>query len=121
MAVEFIGTALLLATVVGSRLVGERLSGGLVGITYLVNTVATASVMVSLLLAFGPLSGAHFNPALTFGAMLHERLRVREACAYVAAQLAGGFRGRWGDRLDVRHARLLLAQPIESHAHGDHR
>jgi glycerol uptake facilitator-like aquaporin len=62
---EAIGTALLLAAVVGSGIMGDRLAGGNVAIALLANTVATAGTLVALILTFGPISGAHFNPAVT--------------------------------------------------------
>ena len=62
---EAAGTALLLATVIGSGIMGERLAGGNVAITLLANTLATGAALVALILTFGPISGAHFNPAVT--------------------------------------------------------
>ena len=62
---EAIGTAFLLAAVVGSGIIGDRLSGGNVAIALLANTIATGAALVALILAFGPISGAHFNPAVT--------------------------------------------------------
>ncbi|HEY4910239.1 MAG TPA: aquaporin, partial [Methylomirabilota bacterium] len=64
-AAEAVGTALLLATVIGSGIMGTRLAGGQVALTLLANTIATGAVLVALILAFGPISGAHFNPAVT--------------------------------------------------------
>ena len=62
---EFVGTALLLAAVVGSGIMGERLAGGNVAVTLLANTLATGAALLALILTFGPVSGAHFNPAVT--------------------------------------------------------
>ena len=90
---EVLGTALLLAVVVGSGIMGERLAGGNVAIALLANTVATGAGLVALILSFGPISGAHFNPAVTLVESLAGALAPRTAVAYVLAQLAGGFAG----------------------------
>jgi glycerol uptake facilitator-like aquaporin len=90
---EFIGTALLLAAIVGSGIMGERLFGSNVGLALLVNTVATGAALVALILAFGPSSGAHFNPAVTLAeACLGERA-WSEAAPYIGAQISGAFLG----------------------------
>lgn len=93
LAAEALGTALLLAVVVGSGIMGERLAGGNVAIALLANTVATGAGLVALILSFGPISGAHFNPAVTLVESLAGALAPRTALAYVGAQLAGGFAG----------------------------
>ena len=67
-AAEAVGTAMLLATVVGSGIMGERLSGGNVAVALLANAIATGAMLVALILTFGPISGAHFNPAVTLAA-----------------------------------------------------
>jgi glycerol uptake facilitator-like aquaporin len=90
---EALGTALLLAVVVGSGIMGERLAGGNVALALLANTVATGAGLVALILSFGPISGAHFNPAVTLAESLSGALAPRTALAYVGAQLAGGFAG----------------------------
>jgi glycerol uptake facilitator-like aquaporin len=90
---EMIGTALLLATVVGSGIMGERLAGGNVAIALLANTVATGAGLVALILTFGPISGAHFNPAVTLADASQGGIAWRDACAYVVAQIAGAFGG----------------------------
>jgi glycerol uptake facilitator-like aquaporin len=90
---ECIGTALLLAAVVGSGIMGERLSGGNVAIALLANSIATGGALVALILAFGPVSGAHFNPAVTLADAALRGLRWREVPAYVLAQIAGAFAG----------------------------
>src|SRR6266481_5771877 len=90
---EGLGTCFLLATVVGSGVMGERLSGGNVAIALLANTVATGAVLVALILAFGPISGAHFNPAVTLADASQGGLPWREVPAYLAAQLAGAMLG----------------------------
>jgi glycerol uptake facilitator-like aquaporin len=90
---EGLGTAFLLATVIGSGIMGERLCGGNVAIALLANTVATGAALVGLVLAFGPISGAHFNPAVTLADATQRGLPWREVPAYVAAQVAGAFAG----------------------------
>ena len=90
---ELLGTALLLATVVGSGIMGERLAGGNVAIALLANTLATGAGLVALILTFGPLSGAHFNPAVTLCAAWEGDLPWRDVPGYVAAQLAGALLG----------------------------
>ncbi len=90
---EAIGTALLLATVVGSGIMGERLCGGNVAIALLANTLATGAALVALILTFGPISGAHFNPAVTLVDAWQGGLAWREVPAYLAAQVIGAFAG----------------------------
>ncbi|HYO63474.1 MAG TPA: MIP/aquaporin family protein [Pyrinomonadaceae bacterium] len=90
---EGVGTALLLSVVVGSGIAGERLAGGNVALALLANTVATGAGLVALILTFGPVSGAHFNPAVTLADAALGGLTRREACAYVASQVAGAFAG----------------------------
>jgi glycerol uptake facilitator-like aquaporin len=90
---EALGTALLLSAVVGSGIMGERLSGGDVAIALLANTVATGAALVALILTLGPVSGAHLNPAVTLAEALHGGLSWREAAMYIAVQLAGAFAG----------------------------
>ncbi len=90
---EGIGTAFLLATVVGSGIMAERLAGGNVAVALLANTLATGAGLVALILTFGPLSGAHFNPAVTLADASQGGLPWREVPAYLVAQLAGAFAG----------------------------
>ena len=90
---ELVGTALLLAIVVGSGIMGERLAGGNAGLALLANALATGGGLVALLLAFGPISGAHLNPAVTLCEAALGGLRWREVPSYLAAQLAGAFAG----------------------------
>lgn len=103
-AAEGIGTALLLATVVGSGIMGERLAGGNVAIALLGNTIATGAGLVALILTFGPVSGAHFNPAVTLADASQGGLPWREVPVYVAAQIAGAFAG-------VAIAHLMFEEP----------
>src|SRR5437660_6671571 len=93
LAAEAIGTALLLATVVGSGSMGEQLAGGNVAIALLANTIATGAVLVALILTFGPVSGAHFNPVVSLADASQGGLTWRQAGGYVIAQLSGALLG----------------------------
>jgi glycerol uptake facilitator-like aquaporin len=90
---EFLGTAFLVAAVVGSGIMGERLAGGNIAIALLANTIATGAALVALILTFGPISGAHLNPAVSFADALEGGLPWLEAGAYALAQCAGGLAG----------------------------
>src|ERR1700752_2826357 len=90
---EGVGTALLLAAVVGSGIMGERLSGGNVAIALLANTLATGAALVALILTFGPISGAHFNPVVTLADAAEGGLAWADVPGYVAAQILGAFAG----------------------------
>ena len=90
---ECVGTALLLAAVVGSGVMGERLSGGNAGVALLANTAATGAALVCLILAFGHVSGAHFNPAVTLADAWVGGIGWRDVPLYVGAQVAGAFVG----------------------------
>jgi glycerol uptake facilitator-like aquaporin len=90
---EFLGTAFLLAIVIGSGIMGERLAGGNVAIALLGNTLATGAGLVALILTFGPISGAHFNPAVTLGDVYFGHLHWPHAVLYIGVQIAGAFAG----------------------------
>jgi glycerol uptake facilitator-like aquaporin len=90
---EFLGTGFLVAAVVGSGIMGERLAGGNVSIALLANTIATGAALVALILAFAPISGAHFNPAVSLADALERGLSWSIAAAYIAAQCLGGIGG----------------------------
>ncbi len=90
---EAVGTALLLAAVVGSGIMGERLAGGNVAVALLANTVATGAALVALILTFGSISGAHFNPAVTLADASQGGLPWRDVPLYITAQVAGAFAG----------------------------
>src|SRR5579859_1467385 len=90
---ETAGTAFLLAAVVGSGIMGERLAGGNVAIALLANTLATGAGLVALILTFGPISGAHFNPAVTLADASQGGLAWREVPVYLVAQITGAFAG----------------------------
>jgi glycerol uptake facilitator-like aquaporin len=87
------GTALLLATVVGSGIMGERLAAGNVGLALLANSIATGAGLVALILTFAPISGAHFNPVVSLAAAVHGEFSWRDVPLYLAAQLGGAFAG----------------------------
>jgi glycerol uptake facilitator-like aquaporin len=117
---EAIGTAMLLAAVVGSGIMADRLSGGNQAIALLANTVATAAALVALILTFGPISGGHFNPAVSIADASQGGLPWRQVPGYIAAQLAGAILGVWvahvmfGERLLMLslHARSGFAQLV---------
>ena len=105
---EFVGTALLLAAVVGSGVMGARLAQGNDGIALLANAGATGAALYVLIVLFAPVSGAHFNPAVTLAVRLRGEISTRDALAYVAVQLAGAVIG-----VLLAHAMfgLVLLQP----------
>ena len=102
---EALGTAFLLAAVVGSGIMGERLAGGNIAIALLANTIATGAMLVTLILTFGPISGAHFNPAVTLADASQGGLAWREVPVYLAAQIVGAFAG-------VAAAHLMFSEPV---------
>ena len=102
---EAVGTAFLLATVVGSGIMAERLAGGNQGLALLANTVATGAALVALILTFGQISGAHFNPAVTLADASQGGISWRDVPAYVAAQVAGAFAG-------VAAANIMFGLPV---------
>jgi glycerol uptake facilitator-like aquaporin len=104
---EGVGTAFLLATVVGSGIMGERLAGGNVAIALLANTLATGAALVALILTFGPISGAQLNPAVTLAVGAEGGLPWREVSGYLAAQVLGAFLG-------VAVADLMFELPVFS-------
>jgi glycerol uptake facilitator-like aquaporin len=102
---EALGTAFLLAAVVGSGIMGARLSAGNVAIALLANTIATGAALVALILTLGPISGAHFNPAVTLADAWQGGLPWRDVPAYLCAQIGGGFAG-------VALAHLMFGEPV---------
>jgi glycerol uptake facilitator-like aquaporin len=102
---EGIGTALLLAAVVGSGVMGERLAGGNVAIALLANSISTGAALIALILTFGPLSGAHFNPLVTAISVWRGDLARRDLPVYVIAQMAGAFAG-------VVAANAMFGEPL---------
>ena len=102
---EFLGTGVLLATVVGSGIMGVALSGGNDGIALLANATATAGILYVLIAVLGPVSGAHFNPAVTLALRMRGELDTRETLAYVAVQLVAAIGG-------VLLAHAMFGQPL---------
>ena len=102
---ELIGTFFLLATVVGSGIMAETLAGGNVAIALLGNTIATGAILVVLILVFGTLSGAHFNPAVTLVFLIRKEITPRDAIAYIAVQIFAGLLG-------VIAAHVMFDQPV---------
>lgn len=109
---EAIGTAVLVAAVVGSGIMAERLAGGNAALALLCNTIATGAILVVLVTIFGPLSGAHFNPAVSLVFALRREFPWRDLAPYVAAQCAGGIAGTL-----VAHLMFGLA-PLVIGTHG---
>jgi glycerol uptake facilitator-like aquaporin len=104
---EFVGTAGLLAVVVGSGIMGEKLAGGNLAIALLANTIATGAGLAFLILSFADISGAHFNPAVTLTETLRGKLNWRETVFYLPAQIIGAFAG-------VGLANLMFDLPVYS-------
>jgi glycerol uptake facilitator-like aquaporin len=102
---EAVGTGLLLAAVVGSGIMGDRLAGGNVAIALLANTVSTGAALVALILAFGPISGAHFNPAVTVVDAWQKGVAWRNVPPLIGAQAIGAFAG-------VAAAHLMFGEPL---------
>ncbi len=95
LAAEAMGTAMLLATVVGSGIMAETLAGGNVAIALLGNTIPTGAILVVLILVFGRISGGHFNPAVTLAFALRKEIEIYTAGAYGVAQIVGAILGVW--------------------------
>jgi glycerol uptake facilitator-like aquaporin len=102
-----VGTAFLLASGMGSGIMGERLCGGNVGLALLANTIATGAGLVALILTFGPISGAHFNPLVTLADASQGGFAWREVPAYLAAQVVGAFAG-------AAIAHIMFGEPVFS-------
>ena len=105
LAAEALGTGFLLATVVGSGIMAERLAGGNIAVALLGNTIPTGAILVVLITIFGPVSGAHFNPAVTLAFLLRGQIGGRMALAYAGVQVAGGITG-------VLVAHLMFDHPL---------
>ncbi|WP_310540940.1 MIP/aquaporin family protein [Phenylobacterium sp.] len=109
---EALGTALLLAVVVGSGIMGERLSGGNDAIALLGNTLSTGAALVVLITIFGPLSGAHFNPAVTLVFAARREMTWPMAVAYILVQIMGAVLGVWAAHLMFGDAVLQASQKL---------
>jgi glycerol uptake facilitator-like aquaporin len=105
LAAEALGTALLLAIVIGSGIMGERLAGGNTAIALLGNTLSTGAGLVVLITVFGPISGAHFNPAVTLAFAVRREIGPGTALAYIAVQCGAAILGVWA-------AHAMFAEPI---------
>jgi glycerol uptake facilitator-like aquaporin len=116
LAAEAIGTAFLLAAVVGSGIMGERLAGGSVGLALLANTIATGAALVTLILTFGPVSGAHLNPAVTLSVAWRRGISWREVPGYIGAQIAGALAGTAA--ADVMFGEPAFAASIHARSGG---
>jgi glycerol uptake facilitator-like aquaporin len=106
---EFLGTAFLVTAVVGSGIMGERLSAGNVAIALLANSIATGAALIALINTFGPISGAHFNPVVTISVALSGSLRPSETVSHLAAQFIGGIAG-------TISANLMFGLPMISYS-----
>lgn len=102
---EAVGTAMLLAAVVGSGIMGERLAAGNTAIALLANTLATGAALVALIMTFGPISGAHFNPAVTLADAWQQGIAWRDVPPYILAQVIGAFAG-------VAAAHVMFGLPL---------
>lgn len=107
---ELIGTAILLATIVGSGIMAEQLADGNVALALLGNTIPTGAILVVLITLFGPVSGAHFNPTVTFVFALRNEISKREGMFYVLFQIIGGILGVWAAHLMFDLEVLQLSQ-----------
>lgn len=111
---EALGTAFLLATVVGSGVMAERLAGGNVAIALLGNTIPTGAILYVLITMLGPISGAHFNPAVTLVFALRGEIARRDAALYVAAQVIAGALGVWAAHLMFEETVFQLSTTARS-------
>ena len=111
---EFIGTAGLLVTVIGSGIMGEALAGGNVAIALLGNTIATGAMLVVLIWVFGPISGAHFNPAVTIAFALRGEISPRDSASYILVQVLGGLVGMIVAHLMFDHSLLQESTKVRT-------
>jgi glycerol uptake facilitator-like aquaporin len=111
---EFMGTALLLVTVIGSGIMGERLAGGNVAIALLGNTIPTGAILVVLITMLGPISGAHFNPAVTAVFAIKREMSGAEALGYVVVQILGGVVGVLAAHAMFDEALLQISTKVRS-------
>src|SRR3954453_6052878 len=109
---EWLGTAFLLAAVVGSGIMAQKLAGGNGALALLCNTLPTGAILAVLILIFGPVSGAHLNPVVTLAFLLRRELPPALALAYLAAQLTGGIAGAWLAHLMFELPLLQVASTV---------
>jgi glycerol uptake facilitator-like aquaporin len=107
---EFLGTAFLLAAVVGSGIMAAKLAGGNTALALLCNTIATGAILTVLILTLGPISGAHFNPAVSLAAALRRDMSASATALYIGAQLTGAILGVWA-------AHLMFELPVLQISH----
>jgi len=113
-AAECVGTAFLLAAVVGSGIMAQRLAGGNGALALLCNTLPTGAILMVLILTLGPLSGAHFNPAVSLSFALQRKMAGSEVAVYIAAQLIGAIIGAWAAHLMYDLPVLQISTTIRS-------
>lgn len=111
---ELLGTGFLVAAVIGSGIMGESLAAGNIAIALLANTIATGAALVSLICTFGPISGAHFNPAVSLADAIEQGLPWRELPGYVVAQCVGGIGGAVAAHLMFRLPLISLSRHVRS-------
>ena len=111
---ELVGTAFLLATVVGSGIMAEQLAGGNVAIALLGNTIPTGAILFVLITMFGPISGAHFNPAVTLVFFLRREIVAKTSILYVLVQIIGGILGVWAAHLMFELDVMQFSQKVRA-------
>lgn len=111
---ELVGTAFLLATVVGSGIMAEQLAGGNVAIALLGNTIPTGAILFVLITMFGPISGAHFNPAVTLVFFLRREIAAKTSILYVLVQIIGGILGVWAAHLMFELDVIQFSQKVRA-------
>jgi len=116
LAAEGLGTAFLLATIVGSGIMAERLSGGNGALALLGNTIPTGAILMVLILVFGPLSGAHFNPAVSLALAVRGQFPWNAVAPYIAVQIAGAILGTWMAHLMFDLPILQISAKVRSGA-----
>lgn len=114
LAAEFLGTAFLVAAVIGSGVMGERLANGNVGLALLANTIATGAALVAIIPMFGPISGAHLNPAVTLVDAMERGLSGSYAASYVLVQVLGGITGAIVAHLMFGLPSIFFSQHVRS-------
>lgn len=107
---ELVGTGMLVAAMVGSGIMGERLSGGNMALALLTNSIATGAVLLTLIFTFAPISGAHFNPAVTLASAIEGGFPWRRVPAYIVAQLLGALAGVMAAHAMFEHPLIVISQ-----------